>query len=154
MEKEEEKSAFDTKKGLLETWENLTLIPQEDTTQKPDAGYTTRMLEKVIDNIHIQVNRVHVRYEDNVKKRNFAFGIAIGSLISVTTNNKWQPEFLGQAGQFVRKKVNMENFCVYLNTKSIISDKDYLSQYFDFSTGLGMKIYIIYILALRRLHIE
>ena len=138
MEKEQEASDENAKKQLLDTWENLTLVPQEDTKKKPDAGYTARMIEKVIDNIHVKVKRVHVRYEDNVKNRNFAFGIAIGELTAVTTNDKWQEEFVAQSGQFVRKFVKMSNFSVYLNTKSVISDADYLSQYFGFNPNLGM----------------
>lgn len=142
MEKKQEESEQNAKKQLLDTWESLTLVPQEDTKQKPDAGYTARMLEKVIDNIHVKVNRVHIRYEDNVKNRNFSFGIAIGELTAITTNDKWEEEFLAQAGQFVRKAVMMSNFSVYLNTKSTISDSDYLSQYFGFNPNLGMIVII------------
>ena len=122
------------KKQLLETWETLTLEPQQDTATKPDAGYTARMLEKVIDNIHVVVKKVHIRYEDNVKKRNFSFGISIGSLTAITTNDKWETEFLAQSKQFVRKRVTMDNFCVYLNTKAVISDEQYLSDYFGFNS--------------------
>ena len=42
------------------------------------------MIEKVIDNIHVKVKRVHVRYEDNVKKE-ILHGIAIGELTAITT---------------------------------------------------------------------
>eukprot|EP01084_Bolivina_argentea_P157445 274378_1 len=141
MEKEQEESEQKTKTNLLDTWENLSLIPQEDTTVKPDAGYTARMIEKVIDNIHVIVKKVHIRYEDNVKKRDFSFGIAMQSLTAITTNESWEPVFLAQSKQFVRKFVSMEGFCVYLNTKSIISDKKFLSEYFAFKSSFGGDIF-------------
>lgn len=148
MEEEQKKADENVKKQSLDTWENLTLIPQQDTKQKPDAGYTQRMLEKVIDNIHIKINRVHIRYQDNVKNRNFSFGIAIHQLNAVTTNDKWKEEFLAQSGQFVRKLVNMNGFCIYLNTKSIKADQQYLEKYFQFKSNLGIIIYILYIIFL------
>ena len=144
MEKEQRESEQSVKIKSLESWETLTLVPQEDTTQKPDAGYTTRMMEKVIDNIHVVVKNVHVRYEDNVKSRNFAFGIAIGSLTAITTNKHWEPEFLAQSGQYVHKRVTMDNFSVYLNTKSVISDDDFMNRYFRFQPAFGMLFELFY----------
>ena len=135
MENELNKQKKLTKKSILDSWEAVTLIPQNDsvkTKNKPDSSYTQRLIEKIIDNIHININNIHIRYEDNVKNRNFSFGISIKSLNAVTTNANYQEEFQNQTNQYVYKIANLHGFSIYLNTKSVISDDKFMLKYFDF----------------------
>ncbi|ETO35824.1 hypothetical protein RFI_01238 [Reticulomyxa filosa] len=45
-----------------------------------------------------------------------SLGVSINSLTAVTTNESWQPDFIAQVKQTVRKKVELSNFAMYLNT--------------------------------------
>lgn len=145
MENEALKQTKLTKKNILDSWEAISLVPQDDSGQaknKPDASYTQRLIEKVIDNIHIKVTNVHIRYEDKVKKRNFCLGISIKSLNAITTNSNYIPEFQNQTSQFVYKIASLNQFSVYLNTKSVISDDEFMQKFFDFNYKQGTYVHI------------
>eukprot|EP01102_Stenamoeba_stenopodia_P009193 TRINITY_DN2703_c0_g3_i1.p1 TRINITY_DN2703_c0_g3~~TRINITY_DN2703_c0_g3_i1.p1 ORF type:complete len:238 (-),score=77.49 TRINITY_DN2703_c0_g3_i1:528-1241(-) len=73
------------------------------------------MMTKVIDNLQIFINNVHIRYEDNESDKNhmFAMGITLEHLHAQSTNKKWEPAFVGSEQELAYKLVDMKNLAVY-----------------------------------------
>ncbi|MES1912259.1 MAG: hypothetical protein MHM6MM_004564, partial [Cercozoa sp. M6MM] len=116
-EAQELRRALEAKLQSLEAWEALWLEPHDEGTGE---GYVGKLIEKIIDNVHVIVRRVHVRFEDidghNEDTENYAFGLSIGNISAQTTDEHWEPSFLSEkSSAVVRKLVRLDDLCVYLN---------------------------------------
>jgi vacuolar protein sorting-associated protein 13A/C len=61
---------------------------------------------KVVDNLQVFVDKIHIRYEDSTSNPNhpFAFGITLGGLHAQSTDVDWKPTFL-TVGDILMRKV-------------------------------------------------
>ena len=105
------------------------------------AGLARRQ-EKIVDNIHITVRRLHIRVEDEAEDgRPLSVGLSVRSLSAVTTNDEWQAEFQPRAAtqQFVRKAVRLQGLAFYVNTAAthFADDADVVHNYFEHDPSLG-----------------
>eukprot|EP01088_Endostelium_zonatum_P014922 TRINITY_DN3449_c0_g1_i2.p1 TRINITY_DN3449_c0_g1~~TRINITY_DN3449_c0_g1_i2.p1 ORF type:complete len:3344 (+),score=882.14 TRINITY_DN3449_c0_g1_i2:209-10240(+) len=95
------------------------LMPKGDdsdaTKKKEEEGFTQKMVTKVVDNVQIFVDKVHIRYEDDTtnKESPFAFGITVESLHIQSTDAEWNPAFLSESTPIVHKIVQLRNLAVY-----------------------------------------
>lgn len=60
------------------------------------SGYIDDLQTKILDNVQIFVENVHIRVEDRLSTRNSAcaYGITLSGLSIQSTNEKWEPEFV------------------------------------------------------------
>jgi len=96
------------------------------------AGFTERLMNRIVDNIELTVKNVHVRYEDSVTnpEHAFALGMTWESLNMQSTDKRWKPCFvdllkevekrLSEAGKFMEKLMayklfRLNHFSVYLD---------------------------------------
>ena len=96
---------------------------QPHQNDKQNQSFTQRMITKVVDNLQIFIDKVHIRYEDDRTNpdRPFAFGITLESLHSQSTDGNWNPTFLHHHSPLVHKLIELKNFAMYWdsNTKFI-----------------------------------
>lgn len=76
------------------------------------------MAMKVVDNVQIFLDNIHVRYEDDVSNPEspFAFGFTLDSLHAQSCDGNWQPAFLTVGGDVIHKLLTLQNLSIYLNT--------------------------------------
>lgn len=76
------------------------------------------MAMKVVDNVQIFLDNIHVRYEDDVSNPGapFAFGFTLDSLHAQSCDEKWQAAFLTVGADVIHKLVTLQNLSIYLNT--------------------------------------
>ncbi len=113
--------ALAQKLGRLQLAEMLGLdAPPSDkpqATQEPEKrGWFESLAMKVVDNIQIFLDRVHVRYEDEGRGEPFAAGLTLDALHAQSTDAQWQPSFLTVAQKIVHKLVSLSHLALYFNT--------------------------------------
>lgn len=73
---------------------------------------------KVVDNVQIFLDNIHVRYEDDVSNPDspFAFGFTLDSLHAQSCDGNWEPAFLTVGDDVIHKLLTLQNLSIYLNT--------------------------------------
>jgi vacuolar protein sorting-associated protein 13A/C len=99
LEKEKELS---TKKKKLENYESVRQL--KSTAKKASASmstptgesFLTRLTETIINNLQVNIRKVHVRYEDTTdpKTEPVVFGLTIDTLDLASTGANWQKAFI------------------------------------------------------------
>ena len=69
---------------------NLKMQLLEKQESKED-GYVDRLVTKIVDNLQLTIQNIHVRYEDPISMPNnfFSLGITLKELSIHTTNSDW-----------------------------------------------------------------
>ena len=101
------------KLSSLETWQT-TVFPDDKEAQDAYG-----MVDKIVDNICVSVNRVHVRFESE----DYAFGIALSSLGIHTTDSKWNDITPPPKPKCIYRKLTLSKLQLYLNTKDDLKDR-------------------------------
>ncbi|XP_064629557.1 intermembrane lipid transfer protein VPS13D-like isoform X2 [Lineus longissimus] len=119
---EEKAKAHDisAKKAQLDALEAKWQGQRSDKSQQ-QAGqswlaYGTSLATNIIENVQLQINNVHLRYEDDctVPGSTFACGIIIKSLSAQSTDGQWVPKFVSRDNSDVMHKlVDLQNFSIY-----------------------------------------
>jgi len=126
---EEQARAIKTKKKRLQLAEVLGFDKADDPTeaqklveqqqqQRKGDGFISRFIMKVVDNLQFFVDKVHIRYEDDVSNPNlpFSFGITLEHIHAQSTDEWWKPTFLNVGQEVVHKLITLKNLAVYWNT--------------------------------------
>jgi vacuolar protein sorting-associated protein 13A/C len=72
--------------------------------KKKDDGFVSRLVMKVVDNLQIFIDKIHIRYEDQSSHNvPFAFGITVEHLHAQSTDGDWRPTFLNVGQDIVHK---------------------------------------------------
>src|SRR3989338_4998006 len=93
--------AFSTEKYLALLKDQKSEVGIERREEK-EAGFFEKMITKLVSNIQVFIDRVHIRYEDfhtcsepgTGIKHPFIFGLVISSLHVQSTDAAWNPCFL------------------------------------------------------------
>jgi vacuolar protein sorting-associated protein 13A/C len=95
---------------------------EEESAQQGqgEAGYFTKMQNAIINNIQVEIQNVHLRYEDNHNGIPFSLGVTLESAFARSTNEKWEFVFVkpDSKTQTLYKQVNIRNMSFYWNTSS------------------------------------
>ena len=86
-------------------------------------SYGTSLIGTVVENLQIEINSVHIRYEDDISVpgRPFACGFYLESLAAQTCDETWNPKFVhrdpaSQQQQIMAfKLVELQNVAAYFN---------------------------------------
>lgn len=88
-------------------------------------GFLERLSMKILDNIQIKIRNIHIRYEINFENElsnqtRFSLGMKLEQLNIVTTNDKWQIEFVDRTNE--NKKDKPMHKLLELTNLSLYSD--------------------------------
>ena len=81
------------------------------TTDETTA--TARYISKIVENLQINVNDIHITYEDTIQSQSMTCGICLGSLTVFTTDDQWRRQYDSGTSQYSYKLVNLEKLFVY-----------------------------------------
>lgn len=102
----------------------------EEFQDQSSAGIATRLLIKVLDNVQLEINRVHVRLEDHGisdRENPFALGIVLDQLIIQSTDKNWNYTLRVRGASdktlasCLRKRMELQRFGFYWNLSARVS---------------------------------
>jgi vacuolar protein sorting-associated protein 13A/C len=124
-----EKKQLSTKERALQLAELLGLdaadteeakLRAEKKKKKDEGSFLEGMKLKVVNNIQIFVDNVHIRYEDDVSnpEQPFSFGITLEKFHVQSTDGNWKPSFFKGKQDVNYKLITLKNLAVYWDTPS------------------------------------
>ena len=77
------------------------------------------MVATFMNNIQLQIERVHVRYEDSasIPGLTISAGFCLHSLLAETTNSKWKETQINGKAKTIYKLIKFNKFSVYWNSR-------------------------------------
>lgn len=93
----------------------------EKKERKKDEGkmsMSKTMQKKVLANLQLYVDKIHVRYEDNTTNPDqpFCFGFTLEKFHAQTANADWLPSIIKVKEQIVHKIIELRNLAFYFDT--------------------------------------
>lgn len=125
-EAEEETESLPTSKTLkekeaeIQAFEAGRELPKLEGEAANPGSFFGALLTKIVDNIQVQINNVHIRYESDITDKlhpQLSFGITLEHLDIVSTDPNFSPSFLHVSHSIIYKLLSLKNFAVYLNAK-------------------------------------
>lgn len=116
--------------GKLSILENYELITQAKLSSADSPGYIENLIENIIDNLQISIDRVYIRYEHNLTASPpFAMGVRIGSMSTHTTNSRFEKEYV-TGSTITYRLTSISDLAVYMdyNDRNILSCTDHYSK--------------------------
>jgi vacuolar protein sorting-associated protein 13A/C len=100
---------------LKQIQEQKLLSAEEELKEK---SFLEKMSSKILDNIRIVIQDIHIRFESAIDGRIFAAGVTLEKIECFTTNSEWSPEFTdrhktGFAGMRIYKVLNVISLGFY-----------------------------------------
>jgi vacuolar protein sorting-associated protein 13A/C len=81
-----------------------------------EAGFAQKLIERVVHNLQVYLNEIHIRYEDAANS--MSFGLTLELLHAFTTDTEGHATFLSEVGKVVHKAVRLKNLAVYWDNDS------------------------------------
>ena len=110
------------------TQDHKLLNPEEELQKK---GFLEKLTAKVVDNLKLRIQDIHVRFEYHIENSHFSTGITLEKIDCYTTNQNWDKEFTdrhqsGSANLAIFKLVNILGLHLYwkCDDNDIISNAD------------------------------
>ncbi|KAJ1978459.1 Vacuolar protein sorting-associated protein 13 [Dimargaris xerosporica] len=108
------------KQDKLETLEMLTTNKPKHTSDvdPKQTSFYMQLVTKIIDNLQVSIENIHIRYEDDVSNpdHRFAMGITLSELSAVSTDEHWNVKFIDDPFQDVHKLLRLGHLAVYFNS--------------------------------------
>ncbi|KAF8984234.1 hypothetical protein BGZ46_008534 [Entomortierella lignicola] len=91
-----------------------------DDEEKKNATFLNQLITKVVDNLQVSINNIHVRYEDKMSdpKHPFSAGLTLSQLSAVSTDGEWVPTFIHDEANTIHKLATLDSLAMYWNTNS------------------------------------
>ncbi|ORZ00047.1 hypothetical protein BCR41DRAFT_313859 [Lobosporangium transversale] len=120
---EEAARAQALKEDRLANAELLSTKPaagMDGRTEKKNATFLNQLVTKVVDNLQVSINNIHVRYEDKMSdpKHPFSAGLTLSQLSAVSTDGDWVPTFIHDEANTIHKLATLDSLAMYWNTDS------------------------------------
>ena len=99
---------------------------KEELSKKAESeSYLEKLTTKIVDNLQLEIRRIHIRYEDatTCPGKTFALGLSLGSLSVISTNGNWEPSFVAGV-DVVHKLAQMNNLILYVRTSTELYGED------------------------------
>ena len=116
------------KRMKLNTHDELlnTKLKEEEVAKQ--SSYKDRLIETIINNIQLNINAIHIRFEDDVinPAHTYIMGATLSSLTVCSTDISWTRCFITEVGDLIRKNVQLEDFSLYMDhkdTTAVLSDR-------------------------------
>jgi vacuolar protein sorting-associated protein 13A/C len=83
--------------------------------KKKKSGFIKKMRMKVVNNVQIFVNNVHIRFEDNISnpRQPYAAGLTIDHFHAQSTDGDWKPTFLKLGEELAHKLITLKDLAIY-----------------------------------------
>ena len=107
--------------------------------QNSEPGMAANMINKIIDNLQVDISNIYLRFEDSISnpKMPYAIGMCLEAIQLYTWNEKWMRAFV--TGQDISLKMaKITNFQVYLNFFDAKHSKDYKVRFEDLTQDLSI----------------
>ncbi|KAK9722186.1 Vacuolar protein sorting-associated protein 13 [Basidiobolus ranarum] len=121
--KEEEERLQKWKQEKLETLDLLNAksnsVPDDTMEEAKSNTFTMQLITKIIDNLQVSINNIHVRYEDQVSnpERPFSVGVTLSELSGISTDDHWNEKFISQHTDTIHKLLKLKSLGIYWNTE-------------------------------------
>ncbi|KAG0317193.1 hypothetical protein BGZ99_006445, partial [Dissophora globulifera] len=91
-----------------------------DDEEKKNATFLNQLITKVVDNLQVSINNIHVRYEDKMSdpQHPFSAGLTLSQLSAVSTDGEWVPTFIHDEANTIHKLATLDSLAMYWNTDS------------------------------------
>ncbi|KAG0213348.1 hypothetical protein BGX28_004686 [Mortierella sp. GBA30] len=108
---EEAARAQALKEDRLANAELLSTKPSSgmEDEEKKNATFLNQLITKVVDNLQVSINNIHVRYEDKLSDP---------MLSAVSTDGEWVPTFIHDEANTIHKLATLDSLAMYWNTDS------------------------------------
>ncbi|XP_026827312.1 vacuolar protein sorting-associated protein 13 isoform X2 [Ooceraea biroi] len=120
-EEKETKAQLETKRAELERVEKRKQLADIKSQEKLDDSMVEKLVARMIKNIHVEIKRIHVRYEDHVtfKEHPFSVGFTLNTFILESCTDSW--ETTGNLKDMyaipqIFKLCGLDGLAAYLNT--------------------------------------
>ena len=87
-----------------------------DEPPKTGDSFAERAVKKIVDNIQVFVERIHIRFEDDITSSDgipWAMGVTLQGFHAESTDEEGNPTFISSSGAIVHKSVTLTNLAVY-----------------------------------------
>ena len=114
------------KEVLADFAENLLNLLRKGKTEEEAShspGYLERLTMKIVDNIQVKINDIHIRYEANFDSltnphMGLSLGLKLEQLYLVTTDEEWKTKFLDRTlgenkSKPLHKLLSLKNLSMY-----------------------------------------
>ena len=108
-----------TKQKRLQLLELMKREPEEMKSSTWTEYFSRGIVEKVINNVQIKINSVHLRIEDKIYNPNnfYSLGVTIDSFNIQSTDSNWVPNFISDLNQkLLFKLADLQNLSIYFNS--------------------------------------
>ena len=95
---------------------------EKEGEKDKNAGFTAKLIEKIINNLQVSIGRIHFRYEDEVSGspgQYYAFGATLGGVSVLSTDENWHHCFIeGLESALKYKLAELNSLTVYIDTNT------------------------------------
>lgn len=108
---------------LLSNTGNSTSVSDESAAN--NESFTTSLINKVVDNVQVSIENIHIRYEDYeclFSREECAMGVCFQQLSAKTCNDDWEESFVEVVKEISKKMVTLENLGVYIRTGNNVGE--------------------------------
>ncbi|KAG7211251.1 hypothetical protein KM043_010561 [Ampulex compressa] len=139
----EANAELDAKRAEIARVEKTKQLADIKSHEKLDDSMVEKLIARMIKNIHVEIKRIHVRYEDHVtfKEHPFSFGFTLNKFILESCTDSWKTD--GNLKDMyaipqIFKLCTLDGLAIYLNTNVEQFSKRELSEYTHlFCTGIA-----------------
>ncbi|XP_076681161.1 vacuolar protein sorting 13C isoform X2 [Andrena cerasifolii] len=143
----EAKAQLDAKRAELARVERNKQLADIKSQEKIDDSMIEKLIARMIKNIHVEIKRIHVRYEDHVsfKDHPFSVGFTLNKFSLQSCTDSWETD--GNLKDMyvipqIYKLCTLDGLAVYLNTTGDQFSKSYQSNYSElFTSGIATMDY-------------
>nr|XP_050858456.1 intermembrane lipid transfer protein Vps13 isoform X2 [Vespula vulgaris] len=117
----EAKQQLEAKKAELARIEKSKQLAETKPQEKLDDSMVEKLIARMIKNIHVEIKRIHVRYEDHItfKDHPFSFGFTLNTFVLESCTDNWSTTDSMKdmyAIPQIYKLCTLDGLAVYLNT--------------------------------------
>ncbi|XP_071565919.1 intermembrane lipid transfer protein Vps13 isoform X2 [Temnothorax nylanderi] len=146
-EEKETKTQLEAKRAELARVEKRKQLADLKSQEKLDDSMVEKLIARMIKNIHVEIKRIHVRYEDHVtfKEHPFSVGFTLSTFVLESCTDSW--ETTGNLKEMyaipqIFKLCGLDGLAVYLNTSVEQYSKSSQSSYSTlFCSGIATMDY-------------
>ena len=121
--------SYEAKLKNLTNFANKKIEEIKSALEKKASTYTDRVINKIVDNLHLNFKNLHLRIEEANISPYFSFGMTMQSLNIVNTDEKWKEAFIdrnenSKSDIYKLLKLNNLGFYFKINEDYILSKKE------------------------------
>ncbi|XP_063099462.1 intermembrane lipid transfer protein VPS13C isoform X5 [Cavia porcellus] len=120
------------KKHFKKRFKGLDRSKDKPKEAKKDT-FLEKLATQIIKNVQVKITDIHIKYEDDVTdpERPLSFGVTLGELSLLTTNENWTPCILNEAEKIIYKLIRLDSLSAYWNVNCRLSYQGSREQILD-----------------------